>query len=62
MAIIRYKMVQIGPKIQFGGLNEGLFNNAYQLRIDGKVKYDPSAEATNEINSEIKNFLVSFII
>jgi len=29
-AISRYKVVQTGPKIQFGGLNDGLVRLAYQ--------------------------------
>ena len=32
-----YKMVQTGPKIQFGGFSDGLFNSTYQSRMEEAV-------------------------
>lgn len=34
-------MVQTGPKIQFGGLNAGLFIVVYQLLTELEVKKEP---------------------
>jgi hypothetical protein len=36
-----YKVVQTGPKIQFGGEKKGLFKYWYQSVIAEKVKIDP---------------------
>jgi len=36
-----YKVVQVGPKIQFGGLKKGLFKVAYQVGIAETVKTEP---------------------
>ena len=37
-----YKIVQTGPKIQFGGLKKGLFSTAYHAGIDETVKTEPA--------------------
>lgn len=36
--IRRYKIVQTGPKTQFGGVKKGLFNVLYQVSIEAMVK------------------------
>ena len=42
--IIRYKVVQTGPKIQSGGLKAGLFNKEYQ----GSLKFNVVTLPINE--------------
>ena len=37
----KYKTVQTGPKIQLGGLNDGLLRLTYQLFIEGVVTKAP---------------------
>lgn len=40
-----YKIVQTGPKIHDGGLNEGFVSAAYQVGIAEKVKIEPITPA-----------------
>ena len=44
MAIIRYKQLHTGPKIQLGGFHVGLTRSAYQLGILGG-RYDTAQAA-----------------
>jgi hypothetical protein len=53
--IIRYKVIQTGPKIYPGGLNDGLFNAAYQFPILLTVKIEPIIPADWQINMLIIN-------
>lgn len=47
-----YNKVQTGPKIQLGGLKNGLFNDAYQPGIEGDVNKDPISAAARQIATE----------
>jgi len=49
-------IVQTGPKIQLGGLNDGLFKVAYQPGILGVVKSEPTALAKNTMAMEMMYF------
>ena len=39
--IKKYNVIQTGPKSQFGGLKEGLTNDAYQVGIADDVNIEP---------------------
>lgn len=43
------KLIQTGENIQFGGLNEGLFMEAYHAAIAGVVKIEPMNPASWQI-------------
>ena len=43
------KIVQTGPKIQLGGLKDGLTIVLYQVAIDGEVKIEPITPAASQI-------------
>ena len=47
--IKKNKIVHTGPKIQFGGLKDGLFMLLYQEFIEGVVKTAPMAPANSQI-------------
>lgn len=49
MPIKRKSIVQTGPKIQFGGLKEGLCKVAYQVGMDELVKTVPKIPASSDI-------------
>lgn len=50
------KVVHTGPKIQFGGLKDGLFKVAYQEPIAGVVKIAPIDPANSQIIIQTKSF------
>lgn len=50
-----YKVVQTGPKTQFGGLKSGLFKFAYQVGIAETVKIDPKKPVARQRPMEINN-------
>jgi len=56
-------VVHTGPKIQFGGLKNGLFNAAYHVGMDDIVKIEPTAPASRQIVMENMSLaaLFSFI-
>jgi len=43
--IIRYSTVHTGPNSQLGGLNDGLFNAAYQVGMESIVNIVPISPA-----------------
>jgi hypothetical protein len=49
-------VVQTGPKIQLGGLKDGLFKALYQELIDGVVKIAPTTPANSQIIMLNRNF------
>lgn len=53
-------VVQTGPKIHDGGLNEGLITFAYQFPIEGVVKIEPiiPASSQNKIEAMILKVFV----
>src|SRR4030042_1963261 len=59
--IKRYKRIQTGAKIQFGGLNEGFSKKAYQLPMAGVVKKEPIKPAASQIKMLIINLAMFFI-
>ena len=61
MPIKRYKIIQTGPKIQFGGLKDGLFKEAYHVAIEGVVNIEPIAPARRQTTIEMINFIAFFI-
>jgi hypothetical protein len=65
MPIKKKSEIHTGPKTQFGGLKEGLINEAYHPGIDGDVKNEPimpaSWHATIEAASLAILGLVNFI-
>jgi hypothetical protein len=44
-AIRKYRVVQTGPKTQFGGVNQGLLKEAYQVGIEETVNTAPKRPA-----------------
>jgi hypothetical protein len=52
----KYKVVQTGPKIQFGGLNDGLFRDEYHSGIAWDVNIPAIAPMANGKASDITNF------
>ena len=57
-------MVQTGPNIQSGGLNDGLFSNEYHGSLNVKVAKPPINEAENVIarkNINVKNLFLNMI-
>ena len=61
MPISMYKAVHTGPKIQFGGLNAGLFSEAYQVAMEGVVKTEPINPARRQIAIEKTSFMIFLI-
>ena len=59
--IKKYKIVQTGAKIQFGGEKEGFTSPAYQVGIEAIVKgvlsKPTSSQATTDIISLEKSFM-----
>jgi hypothetical protein len=56
-----YNVIQTGPKIQFGGANEGFLRLLYQVEIDENVKNDPIKPANWQINMLKTSFSISTI-
>ncbi len=54
-------VVHTGKKIQFGGLNVGLFKAVYHVPIDGVVTSDPKYPTNNGMVIERISF-VKFIL
>jgi hypothetical protein len=54
-----YRVVHTGPKTQFGGLNEGLFRDAYHSGTACAVKI-PAIDPTARGNSNDKVNLIIF--
>jgi hypothetical protein len=55
-------VVQTGPNIQSGGLNDGLFSNEYHGSLNVKVTKPPINEAENVItrnNINVKNLFLN---
>lgn len=50
------KVIQTGPKTQFGGVNEGLFIESYHVPIDGVVKIEPIEPMTMHKTINPRNF------
>lgn len=55
------RIVQTGPNIQFGGLNDGLFNKTYHDAISGIVNKEPINPAERDNRIQIANFKNSII-
>lgn len=53
--ISTYNVLHIGPNAQFGGVQLGLANEAYQVVICGRVETVPTAPAKNTIIIETIN-------
>ena len=65
IVIIRYKVVQTGPKIQSGGLKAGLFNEEYQGSLKFIVVTLPINEAvkvTKRNNIKVKILFLNMLI
>ena len=56
--IIMYNVVQTGANNQFGGLNSGLFNVAYQPGIASAVKTEPINPAARQTAMLITNLRI----
>jgi hypothetical protein len=54
--IIKYKINQTGPKIQFGGLKEGFFSPSNQIGIFLDVKNAPKIPTSSQEIILIINF------
>ena len=50
-----YRIVQTGPNIQFGGLNEGLLIVVNHVRTEEEVKRAPIPPANWQITIAVKN-------
>ena len=61
MPINRKRIVQTGPKIQLGGLKEGLVIVVYQVFTELIVKKEPIIPASWHITTEIMNMIILFI-
>lgn len=59
--IRKNKIIQTGPKIQFGGLNDGFARSLYQVSIAGAVKTEPIAPASSQIAMLIISLAIFFI-
>ena len=59
--INKNNVVHTGAKIQFGGLNVGVFKEAYQVGIEGEVKKEPIIPANWQITIEIMSLIMFFI-
>jgi hypothetical protein len=54
--------VQTGPKIQLGGLKEGLIKEMYHVFIDVEVKIEPNIPMNKGIKTEISNLKYLFMM
>ena len=54
--IKKYKTVQTGPNIEFGGLKNGLLSWAYQVDIEGNVTVLPANPIKKQRLTEIISF------
>ena len=61
MAIKRYKRLQTGPKIQFGGVQKGFSKRGYQSRIEENVKKLPQSSIAITIVKKRKKTLFYFL-
>lgn len=66
MPIRMYRIVQTGPNIQLGGLNDGLFNVEYQSGTDCDVNIPAIAPKTkgnamDEINFILFDLVISYV-
>jgi hypothetical protein len=59
MPIRTKRVVQIGAKIQSGGLNDGFIRVAYQVGIEGPVKIEPIKPANRQIVKLVTSLRVS---
>lgn len=60
-AIKKNNKVQIGAKIQLGGLKNGLLSDWYQLLMDGVVTLDPRKAVKKHTNNDSINQAVLFL-
>jgi len=58
----RCKIVQTGPKIQFGGLNHGLFRSRYQSSGPASDKMTLIPGTANEMATQTKRVTICLII
>jgi len=51
-AIVMYRNVHTGPKIQDGGVHEGLIKDGYQVLTDPAVYREPARPTAKTINTK----------
>lgn len=57
-----YSVVHTGPKIQFGGLNDGFMSVLYHVGMDENVNKDPMSPADKQVTIESNNFFTVFLL
>lgn len=62
MPIRKYRITQIGPNIQPGGVKSGFSKVTYQFVTDEAVNIDPIMPANWQIVIEITNLILSYIV
>ena len=60
IAINKYKVIHTGPKIQSGGLKNGLFRFEYHGSFDEKVTILPINDAEKVVTTKTKKDIILF--